>query len=171
MLGCFAFWYHFSFFALGPVLFFFTPSCHKDLTSVTFDCREHFWQLSFPIQGSMEILVVPQKFTSFIPRLPKLLFWINASLNWAQLFFEPARQNDEQRLSLFKEDARQLLHPQALVHRVRILLCSQSLWSQWRRQSRCLQMFKKFWKASFTCFCVWQVLSVIVFYSTRNMTG
>ena len=46
---------------------------------------------------------------------------------WTQPSCSPTRQkNDEQRLALFKEDAKQLLQPQALVHRVRIRLCVES---------------------------------------------
>lgn len=130
----FASWCCFTFVILGPV--FPTPSRQRDLSPITCDNRQRFgllfrsdlWQ-----HGGFGCATSVHFFYPSHPKASDLMpLWTQPSSCWT------CHKNDEQRLPLFKEDAGQLLHPQALVHWVRIQICVGEflwLWLQWRQRN------------------------------------
>lgn len=159
-LLCFASWCCFTFGVFGPVLP--ASSCQRDLSAGTCGHRRHFGQLL--INDSMGVLVESQKLTFSLPRLPKLLFWCLSELNPA--VFQPAKKmmNKDSRFSKKMQSSFSsrrhscIGYVYACVLRVFVIVIT--VRGTWYVH---LQMFRKFWKADFTCFCVWQVLPVFVF--------
>ena len=164
---CFSFGFFFFFF-FGPVLP--ASSCQRDLSAGTWGHKRLFGQLL--IHDSMGVLVESQKFTFSLPRLPKLLFWCLSELNPAVLRPATKMMNKDSRFSKkmqsnFSSRRHSCIgYVYACVLRVSVIVITvRGTWS-----TR-MQMFRKFWKADFTCLCVWQVLPVFVFSSTWYAVG
>lgn len=137
MFCSFASWCCFTFVVLGPV--FPTLSRQKDLSPITCDNRQRFGLLFRSDSWQHGGFGCATSVHFFYPSHPKaavlMPLWTQPSSCWT------CHKNDEQRLPLFKEDAWQLLHPQALVHWVRIQICVGEflwLWLQWRRHNTCV---------------------------------
>lgn len=116
-----------------------TRSSQRDLSpgAITCDHRyvKEFWTafLSDSWQHGDFYCTTEVNFVHLSPPKAAILM-----LLWPQIFFSTANKNDEQRLSLLKEDARQLLHPQTLVHWVRIQLCDCDADGQWMQHETCV---------------------------------
>lgn len=116
-LLCFAYWCYFTFVILGAA--FPALSGQRNRLPLPCDNRQQ--------KGIRTALLSNSRQHGGFGRSTKVQFGYPspAFLNPTQLFLN-RQQNDEQRLPLFKENARQLFHSQALVHRVCIQLCVES---------------------------------------------